>query len=337
MSRMVAGGAYPRIRPRRLRDSAGIRAMVQENWLRPCDLIQPLFVHAGSVNDPIASMPGQDRIGFPNLCKAVERVSRAGVPAIALFPKVDDSLKSVEAAEAWNPEGLIPNAIKEIKSSFPDILVITDVALDPYSSAGQDGVVTPSGEVDNEATIEALIKQAECQAEAGADMVAPSDMMDGRVARIREFLDAKGHYRTKILAYSAKYASAFYGPFRDALDSAPTKGTDKKTYQMNPANGDEALQEVALDLGEGADIVMVKPGMPYLDVVYRIKEHFKVPVAVYQVSGEYAMLKAAAQNGWLDEKQVVLESLMGFKRAGADLILTYYATTAAEWLKEEGV
>jgi len=306
--------------------------MVQENRLHPSDLIQPLFVHDGEgPSVAITSMPGQFRLNRSGLLEAAKRAEAAGICAIALFPKVADSLKTEDGAAAWDDAGLIPTLLKQLKESCPSLLVITDVALDPYSSLGQDGIVV-NGELDNDLTIEALVKQAVCQARAGADIVAPSDMMDGRIGAIRKGLDAAGHQSTLILAYSAKYASVFYGPFRDALDSAPRGGADKKTYQMAPANSDEALHEVGLDWSEGADMVMVKPGLPYLDILYRVKQRFKRPTAVYQVSGEYAMLKAAGQNGWIDEEQAVLESLLCFKRAGADVILTYFATEVAEGL-----
>lgn len=311
--------------------------MVRESQLVPGDLCQPLFFHDDpSTGDvPISSMPGQSRLRVDSLLRVAEQTFRAGVPAIALFPKVSDELKTNDGREAWNDKGLVPRAVRELKRALPDLVIITDVALDPYSSVGQDGIMLPNGEIDNEATNDALVKQAACQAAAGVDMVAPSDMMDGRVGLIRDHLDALGYYRTQLMAYSAKYASAFYGPFRDALDSAPVAGTDKRTYQMDFSNSDEALHEVGLDLAEGADIVMVKPGMPYLDIVAKVKAHFRRPVAVYHVSGEYAMLKAAAEKGWLDERRCAMEALGGFKRAGADVILTYYAREAAGWLKED--
>lgn len=324
---------FPTLRPRRLRGTASARALVRENTLSAADFIQPLFVQDGEGPDvEIASMPGQFRLRLPTLLDRAADAYEAGVPAIALFPKIDDEHKTLGGEAAWDDEGLIPRAVRALKAQLPELLVITDVALDPYSSLGQDGIVR-DGKILNDETIEALVQQAACQARAGADFVAPSDMMDGRVGAIRARLDADGHAETMILAYSAKYASAFYGPFRDALDSAPRGGTDKRTYQMDPANTNEALLEVELDLLEGADMVMVKPGMPYLDVLWRVKEHFQRPTAVYQVSGEYAMFKAAGQNGWIDERACVLEALLGFKRAGADAILTYYATEAAGWLK----
>jgi len=307
--------------------------MVREARLAPEDLIQPLFVHDGDGPDePIESMPGMFRHSLPSLVDRCGRAWEAGVPAVALFPKVHDALKTEDGRAAWADDGIVPEAIRALKEALPDLLVICDVALDPYSSLGQDGVVI-DGRIDNEATVAALVQQAACQARAGADIVAPSDMMDGRVGAIRARLDEQGSTDTLILAYSAKYASAFYGPFRDALDSAPRGGADKKTYQMDPGNSDEALHEVALDLDEGADIVMVKPGMPYLDIVWRVKQEFGRPVAVYQVSGEYAMFKAAAANGWIDERKTVTEALLGFRRAGADAVLTYYATDVATWLR----
>lgn len=321
---------FPTHRPRRLRTRGAVRDLVAESRLGPQDLIQPYFVFAGEGPDqPIPSMPGQARLSEVRLVQEAARAWAAGLRAIALFPYIDDALKSEEGTEAWNDDGLVPRVVRSLKQKVPGLAVITDVALDPYSSLGQDGIVV-DGEIDNDRTLDALVKQAVCQARAGADIVAPSDMMDGRVGRIRAALDAEGFSDTLILAYSAKYASAFYGPFRDALDSAPRGGTDKRTYQMDPANGDEALHEVDADLEEGADLVMVKPGMPYLDVVWRVKEHTGRPVFVYQVSGEYAMLSAAAANGWLDGDKVVDEALLAFKRAGADAILSYFAVACAE-------
>ncbi|MFT5458160.1 MAG: porphobilinogen synthase [Myxococcota bacterium] len=323
---------YPAGRPRRLRTRGAVRDLVREARLAPEDLIQPLFVHDGQGPDEaISSMPGMWRHNLPSLVERCGRAHAAGVRAVALFPRVNDALKTEDGREAWSDDGLVPRAVRALKSAYPELAVITDLALDPYSSLGQDGVVI-DGEIHNEATIAALVQQAASHARAGADIVAPSDMMDGRVGAIRQVLDGDGHSNTLILAYSAKYASAFYGPFRDALDSAPRGGADKRTYQMDPGNGDEALLEVARDLDEGADMVMVKPGMPYLDVVWRVKQAFGCPVFVYQVSGEYAMFKAAAANGWLDEEKVVLEALLGFRRAGADAVLTYYATDVAEWV-----
>ncbi|GGP25472.1 delta-aminolevulinic acid dehydratase [Silvimonas amylolytica] len=311
------------------------RRLMRENVLMPSDLILPVFVHEGENREEIvASMPGVKRQSIDLLLKTAKEAVELGVPALALFPSIDPSLKTEGAEEAWNPAGLIPRTVHALKQAFPELGVITDIALDPYTSHGQDGLIDSEGYVLNEETVEALIKQALCHAAAGVDMVAPSDMMDGRIGSVRDALDEKGHEMTRILAYSAKYASAFYGPFRDAVGSSATLGKGNKfQYQMDPANSDEALHEVAMDLTEGADMVMVKPGMPYLDIVRRVKEEFGVPTFVYQVSGEYAMLQAAIRNGWLDEKKVVLESLLAFKRAGADAILTYYALDAARWLK----
>ncbi|HMV69284.1 MAG TPA: porphobilinogen synthase [Myxococcota bacterium] len=325
---------FPHRRPRRLRSRPAVRDLVREHHLRASDLVQPLFVHEGDGADaPIASMPGQARLGESRLVEVAAAAWAAGVRGVALFPKVADAHKTIGGEAAWDDEGLVPRIVRRLKAEVPDLAVITDLALDPYSSLGQDGVVV-DGRIDNDLTIAALLRQAGCHARAGADIVAPSDMMDGRVGEIRRALDAGGHADTLILAYSAKYASAFYGPFRDALDSAPRGGADKKTYQMDPANGDEALEEVRLDLEEGADIVMVKPGLPYLDVVWRVKQAFRRPVAVYNVSGEYAMIEAAAANGWLDRRACVLESLIAFKRAGADIILTYHAAEVAGWLSK---
>jgi porphobilinogen synthase len=307
---------------------------MREHLLTAQDLIYPMFVQEGRAReDDVPSMPGVARKSIDRLLGDAERCVKFGVPAIALFPVIGAELKSLDAAEAWNPKGLVPRAVRELKQRFPRLGVITDVALDPYTSHGQDGLVDANGYVANDLTVGALTRQALCHAEAGADVVAPSDMMDGRVGALRAALDQAGFDRPRILAYSAKYASSFYGPFRDAVGSAASlKGGDKYTYQMDPANSDEALWEVYLDLQEGADMVMVKPGLPYLDIVRRVKDTFGVPTAVYQVSGEYAMLKAAAQCGWLDERACVLEALTAFKRAGADAILTYFALTAATWL-----
>jgi porphobilinogen synthase len=329
----LSQASFPSHRARRLRTRSAIRDLVRENNLKPEDLIQPLFVFEGAQSEAIESMPGQWRLTEADLLKVVAQAWACGIKAIALFPKIPEEVKTVGGEEAWNDAGLIPRIVRKLKAALPDLCVITDVALDPYSSLGQDGIVV-DGQIHNDMTVEALVKQAVCQAKAGADMVAPSDMMDGRVGAIRAALDKAGCQDTLILAYSAKYASAFYGPFRDALDSAPRGGGDKKTYQMDPANSDEALKEVGLDLAEGADIVMIKPGMPYLDIVWRVKQEFKRPVAVYQVSGEYAMFKAAGANGWIDEQATVLEALIGFKRAGADMILSYYSIEAAGWLAE---
>jgi len=325
-------------RKRRMRGDKFSRRLMRETRLSTDDLIQPVFVLDGKKqSQDIASMPGIKRLSLDLLCEQAERLLESGIPAIALFPVVDSSLKSENADEAINPDGLIPRVVKELKSRFPELGVITDVALDPYTSHGQDGLIDDSGYVLNDETVEVLVKQAMTHAEAGADVVAPSDMMDGRVGAIREALEAGGHIHTRILAYAAKYASSFYGPFRDALGSATNlAGGNKYSYQMDPANSDEALHEVALDIDEGADMVMIKPGMPYLDIVRRVKDEFGMPTFVYQVSGEYAMLKAASQNGWLDEQAVVMESLLSIKRAGADGILTYYAETVATWIKETG-
>jgi porphobilinogen synthase len=320
---------------RRMRRDDFSRRLMRESVLTADDFIYPVFVLEGEGRiEKVSSMPGVERQSLDVLLKTAERAVKLGIPALALFPVVDASLKSLGAEEAYNALGLVPRVIKALKSEFPNLGVITDVALDPYTSHGQDGLIDETGYVLNDETLEVLARQALCHAEAGADVVAPSDMMDGRIGRIRAELEGAGQIYTRILAYSAKYASSFYGPFRDAVGSAGNLGKGNKyTYQMDPANSDEALREVALDLEEGADMVMVKPGMPYLDIVRRIKDEFKVPTYAYQVSGEYAMLKAAAQNGWLDEKACVLESLLAFKRAGADGILTYFALDAAEYLK----
>jgi porphobilinogen synthase len=311
------------------------RRMMRENHLTADNLILPVFVLDGTNrNEAIASMPGVNRQSLDQLFYTAEQAVKLGVPALAIFPVIEQDLKTLDAAEAWNPNGLVPRVVRELKARFPELGLITDGALDPYTIHGQDGIIDANGYVLNEETVAALVKQALCHAEAGVDIIAPSDMMDGRIGAIRKALDADDFINTRIMAYSAKYASAFYGPFRDAVGSAANLGkADKKTYQMDPANLNEALHEVALDLAEGADMVMVKPGMPYLDVVRRVKDEFAAPTFVYQVSGEYAMLKAAAQNGWLNEEAVVLESLMGFKRAGADGILTYFALDAARWLE----
>ena len=331
----VVTGGFPGTRMRRMRRDDFSRRLMRESVLTPDDFIYPVFVLEGEGRvEKVSSMPGVERQSLDILLKTAERAVKLGIPALALFPVIDASLKSLGAEEAFNAEGLVPRVIKALKREFPNLGVITDVALDPYTSHGQDGLIDETGYVLNDETLEVLARQALCHAQAGADVVAPSDMMDGRIARIRAELEGAGQIYTRILAYSAKYASAFYGPFRDAVGSAGNLGKGNKyTYQMDPANSDEALREVALDLEEGADMVMVKPGMPYLDIVRRVKDEFKVPTYAYQVSGEYAMLKAAAQNGWLDEKACVLESLLAFKRAGADGILTYFALDAAEYLK----
>jgi porphobilinogen synthase len=314
------------------------RRLMREHTLSSADFIYPVFVLEGSGRtESVASMPGVERVSLNRLLPVAERALSLGVPALALFPVIDVTKKSQGAEEAWNPEGLVPTVVARLKQEFPELGVITDVALDPYTSHGQDGLIDPAdprGYVMNDETLEALAKQALCHAQAGADVVAPSDMMDGRVGRIRATLDAENLIYTRILAYSAKYASAFYGPFRDAVGSAGNLGKGNKyTYQMDPANTNEALREVALDIEEGADMVMVKPGMPYLDIVRRVKDRFGVPTYAYQVSGEYAMIKAAAQNGWLDHDAVMMESLLAFKRAGADGILTYFALDAAAKLR----
>ena len=319
-----------------MRKDAFSRRLMRESSLTVDDLIYPVFVMEGSGRrEAVPSMPGVERLSLDVLLEEAGALLRLGIPAIALFPVVTDELKSLDAAEAFNPDGLVPCVVRALKASHPTLGLITDIALDPYTSHGQDGLLDDSGYVTNDATTSVLVRQALSHAEAGADIVAPSDMMDGRVGAIRRALEAGGHVNTRILAYSAKYASSFYGPFRDAVGSAANLGGgSKETYQMDPANTDEALREVALDLEEGADMVMVKPGLPYLDIVYRVKEAFGAPTFVYQVSGEYAMLKAAAANGWLDERKTVLESLLAFKRAGADAILTYFAKDAARWLRE---
>lgn len=320
-------------RPRRNRRNPWTRAMMRETRLGPEHFILPLFIHDGAGRQPIRSMPGCDRLSLDALMDEVGGAREDGVGAVVLFPAVDDALKTARGEESHNPKGLVPRAIRRLKAEWPDLVVVTDVALDPYSSDGHDGIVSPDGRILNDETVSVLVKQALAQAEAGADIISPSDMMDGRVGAIRAGLDEHGFCEVQILAYTAKYASAFYGPFRDALDSAPRFG-DKKTYQMDPANAREALREVALDESEGADMVMVKPAGPFLDVIRLVREATALPVAAYQVSGEYAMLKAAAQNGWLDEKKAVLESLLGIRRAGADVILTYYARQASRWLRE---
>ncbi len=329
---------YPLGRPRRLRRDAFTRNLVRENTLTPHDLIYPVFVVDGkSQRVPIASMPGVERVSLDLLLPVAEECVRLGIPVMALFPVVDQSLKTYDGKEALNPDGLVPRVIRSLKKEFPELGVMTDVALDPFTSHGQDGLpdTRPESEgyILNDETVEVLVHQAMTQADAGVDIVAPSDMMDGRIGAIRKALEARGHIHTRIMAYSAKYASAFYGPFRDAVGSASNLGkSNKKVYQMDPANTDEALREVAMDIAEGADMVMVKPGMPYLDVVRRVKDEFKIPTFAYQVSGEYAMLKAAAQNGWLDHDAVMMESLLAFKRAGADGVLTYFARDAARLL-----
>ena len=326
---------FPAIRMRRMRRDPFSRALMRENTVTVDDLIYPVFVVEGSNRrDPVTTMPGVDRISIDNLLKVAEECVKLGIPVLSLFPYIDPSLKTNDGVEATNPEGLIPRAVRELKKNFPELGIMTDVALDPYTSHGQDGTVDEKGSILNDETTEMLVRQALCQAEAGVDIVGPSDMMDGRIGVMRKAFEDKGLIHTRIMAYSAKYASAFYGPFRDAVGSAAALGkADKFTYQMDPANTDEALREVALDIAEGADMVMVKPGMPYLDIVRRVKDEFKVPTYAYQVSGEYAMLKAAALNGWLDHDKVMMESMMAFKRAGADGVLTYFALDIARKLK----
>jgi len=335
--RISGSGGFPRQRPRRLRRDDFSRRLVRENHLTADDLIYPVFVlDDDNGREAVASMPGVDRLGLNALLRECEVLVERGVPAIALFPVTPADVKSEDAREAWNPKGLAQRTVRAVKQAFPELGVITDVALDPFTTHGQDGLIDDTGYVLNDETVEVLVRQALSHAEAGADIVAPSDMMDGRIGAVRDALEEAGFIHTRILAYSAKYASSFYGPFRDAVGSAANLGAGNKyTYQMDPANTDEAFTEVALDLAEGSDIIMVKPGLPYLDVVQRIKERFGVPTFIYQVSGEYAMLKAAAQNGWLNERATVLEALLSMKRAGGDAILTYYARDVAGWLKEE--
>jgi porphobilinogen synthase len=325
-------GPFPRTRMRRNRRHPWLRDLVAENRLSTKDLIWPLFIIEGKGQaQPIPSMPGVKRLTLDRMLDAIGEAREFGIPAIALFPAIDDKLKTPDAREAYNPDNLICRTVRAIKQAYPDIGVICDVALDPFNSDGHDGIVV-DGYVDNDLSVQALCKQAVVQAEAGCDVVAPSDMMDGRIGALRDALDRSGLIHTAIMSYAAKYASAFYGPFRDAVGSGGALKGDKKTYQMDPANSDEALREVAIDVSEGADMVMVKPGMPYLDVVARVKSEFKVPTFAYQVSGEYAMLKGAIEHGWLDNDKVVLESLTAFKRAGADGILTYFALEAAKLL-----
>jgi porphobilinogen synthase len=327
--------SYPFTRLRRMRRDDFSRRLMRETVLTTNDLIYPVFVHELAGRAPVGSMPGIERLSIDELLRVAEQASELRVPALALFPVTAPEAKSLTAEAAWDDEGLCQRAVRALKERFPDLGVITDVALDPYTSHGQDGLVDENGYVLNDETVEALVQQALSHARAGADVVAPSDMMDGRIGAIRSALEQDGHVHTRILAYSAKYASSFYGPFRDAVGSAGALGKGNKySYQMDPANTDEALREVALDLEEGADMVMVKPGMPYLDIVRRVKDEFGVPTFVYQVSGEYAMLRAAFQNGWLDERACVLEALTGIRRAGADGVLTYFALDAARWLRE---
>jgi porphobilinogen synthase len=330
----LAGMRFPDTRLRRLRRTDFTRRLVQEHWLRPDDLIYPVFVLDGTKRrEQVASMPGVERLTVDLLLPVAEDCVKLGIPVIALFPVIDPALKTPDGREALNPQGLVPRAVRELKKRFPTLGVMTDVALDPFTSHGQDGLLDEGGYILNDETVAVLVQQAQVQAEAGVDIVAPSDMMDGRIGAIRSMLESAGMIHAQIMAYSAKYASAFYGPFRDAVGSAANLGKgDKKVYQMNPANSDEALREVALDIAEGADMVMVKPGMPYLDIVRRVKDAFAMPTFAYQVSGEYAMLKAAAGNGWLDHDAVMMESLLAFKRAGADGVLTYFARDAARLL-----
>jgi porphobilinogen synthase len=332
---MTPYAPYPQGRPRRLRRDEFTRNLVREHQVTPHDLIYPVFLLEGQQRrEAVASMPGVERVSLDLLLPVAERCVELGIPVMALFPVIDASLKTPDGREACNPKGLVPTAVRELKQRFPQLGVMTDVALDPFTSHGQDGLLDETGYILNDETVEVLVQQALTQAEAGVDIVAPSDMMDGRIGAIRSALEARGLIHTRIMAYSAKYASAFYGPFRDAVGSASNLGkSNKKVYQMDPGNTDEALREVAMDIAEGADMVMVKPGMPYLDVVRRVKDEFRVPTFAYQVSGEYAMLKAAAQNGWLDHDAVMMESLLAFKRAGADGVLTYFALDAAKLLR----
>jgi porphobilinogen synthase len=329
-------GEFPRTRLRRMRRDEFSRRLMRESTLSPDNFIYPLFVIEGkSRREPIQSMPGIERVTVDELVREAESLAELDIPALALFPVPPVTIKSEDGREAWNPEGLAQRAVRAVKQAVPQLGVITDVALDPYTTHGQDGIIDDSGYVVNDVTVDALVKQALSHAEAGADVVAPSDMMDGRIGAIREALEVAGHLNTRILAYSAKYASGFYGPFREAVGSAGNLGKGNKySYQMDPANSDEALREVALDLQEGADMVMIKPGLPYLDIVRRVKDTFGAPTFVYQVSGEYAMLEAAIRNTWLDGRSVILESLLSIRRAGADGILTYFAKRAATWLRE---
>jgi porphobilinogen synthase len=331
-------GEFPRIRMRRMRRDPFSRRLMREHSLSVDNLIYPMFIVDGQARrETISSMPGIERVSIDELIREAEAIAELGIPAIALFPVTAAAAKTEDGREAWNAQGIAQRAVRALKKEFPELGVITDVALDPFTTHGQDGIVDAQGYVANDVTVEALVKQALSHAEAGADVVAPSDMMDGRIGAIRESLELAGHSNTRILAYSAKYASSFYGPFREAVGSAGNLGkSTKHTYQMDPANSDEALREVALDLQEGADMIMIKPGLPYLDVVRRVKDTFGAPTFVYQVSGEYAMLAAAGRNGWLDERSAALEALLSIRRAGADAILTYYAKRAAEWLQGKG-
>ena len=322
---------FPRTRPRRLRRTAFLRAMVQESVLQPSDLILPIFVQEGTgQRTPVPSMPGVNRLSIDQAVEIASEACDLGISSLAVFPVTPSEVKSLDAAEAWNPDGLAQRTFRAIKQAVPDIGLMSDAALDPFTTHGQDGIIDQTGYVLNDETTEALVRQSLSHAEAGADIIGPSDMMDGRIGAIRDALEANGHIHTCIMSYAAKYASAYYGPFRDAVGSAANLGkADKKTYQMNPANTDEALHEAAMDLSEGADFLMVKPGLPYLDVIQRIKQELKAPVTAYHVSGEYAMLEAAAANGWIDRDKVMLETLLSFKRAGADAILTYHALDTA--------
>nr|WP_315252519.1 porphobilinogen synthase [uncultured Duganella sp.] len=326
---------FPAIRMRRMRRDPFSRALMRENVITAADLIYPVFILEGThQREAVASMPGVERVSVDLLLKVAEECVSLGIPVLALFPVIDAAKKTADGVEATNPDGLVPRAVRALKQAFPELGILTDVALDPYTSHGQDGLIDDNGYVINDITTDMLVRQALCHADAGVDVVAPSDMMDGRIGAIRAALEAAGHIHTRIMAYSAKYASAFYGPFRDAVGSSANLGKgDKNQYQMDPANSNEALREVGLDLAEGADMVMVKPGMPYLDIVRRVKDEFKVPTFAYQVSGEYAMIKAAAQNGWLDHDKVMMESMLAFKRAGADGVLTYFALDIARKLK----
>ena len=336
MTHSLSAHQFPAVRMRRMRKDAFSRALMRENVLTAADLIYPVFILDGkNQREPVASMPGVERLSVDLLLAVAEDCVALGIPVMALFPVIDPSFKTPDGIEATNPDGLVPRAVRELKQRFPELGILTDVALDPYTSHGQDGVINADGYVLNDETKAILTRQALTHAQAGVDIVAPSDMMDGRIGAIRNALEEQGHIYTRIMAYSAKYASAFYGPFRDAVGSAANLGKgNKATYQMDPANSDEALREVALDLAEGADMVMVKPGMPYLDIVRRVKDEFKAPTFAYQVSGEYAMIKAAAQNGWLDHDKTMMEAMLAFKRAGADGVLTYFARDVARLLKQ---
>jgi len=335
MSKLLPNAQFPAVRMRRMRKDAFSRAMMRENVLTPADLIYPVFITEGTKqSEKVTSMPGVERLSVDLLLSVAEDCVALHIPVLALFPVINASLKTPDGIEACNPDGLVPRAVRELKKRFPELGILTDIALDPYTSHGQDGLIDAHGYVLNDETCAMLTRQALTHAEAGVDIVAPSDMMDGRIGAIRHALESHHHIYTRIMAYSAKYASAFYGPFRDAVGSSATLGkSDKATYQMDPANSDEALREVALDIAEGADMVMVKPGMPYLDIVRRVKDEFKVPTFAYQVSGEYAMIKAAAQNGWLDHDKAMMEAMIAFKRAGADGVLTYFARDIARRLK----